>query len=54
MATDGLLAWRLGFAFGRVRPVSRSGRRPWGPTAMALLGSPLGPLLFRPDTPRDT
>jgi hypothetical protein len=47
LATDGLLAWRLGFAFGHVhRPQDR---RPWGPSALRLVGLPLRHLLFRPE-----
>lgn len=46
LVTDGLLAWRLGFAFAHVS--SRDLRRPWGPTALWLLGRPLRHLLFTP------
>lgn len=45
VATDGLLAWRLGFAFAHVRP---DGMIPRGPRAMRLLGRPLQGLLFHP------
>jgi hypothetical protein len=44
VATDGMLAWRLGYAFAHVR---QSGLRvPIGTRLMRLLGSPLHPLLF--------
>jgi predicted HAD superfamily phosphohydrolase YqeG len=46
LATDGLLAWRLGFAFAHLHHPPT--RRPWGPTALRLLGRPLRRLLFRP------
>jgi hypothetical protein len=45
IATDGLLAWRLGFAFAHVHVDSR----PWAPTLMHHLGRPLAPYLFHPD-----
>ena len=48
LATDGMLAWRLGFAFLHLRlpldPV------PLGPQLMNHLGRPLRRLLFRPRT----
>lgn len=49
LATDGVLAWRLGFAFGYVRHPEM--RRPFGPTALRALSSPLRHLLFRPASP---
>jgi predicted HAD superfamily phosphohydrolase YqeG len=45
LATDGLLAWRLGFAFAHLHSLDT--RRPWGPTALRLAGRPLRHLLFR-------
>src|SRR5262245_32817632 len=46
VATDGMLAWRLGFAFLHLRlPLDRV---PGGPQLMNHLGRPLRPLLFRP------
>jgi predicted HAD superfamily phosphohydrolase YqeG len=42
-ATDGVLAWRLGFAFAQVTPPASI---PLGPRLMNLLGRPLAPLLF--------
>jgi predicted HAD superfamily phosphohydrolase YqeG len=47
VATDGLLAWRLGFAFAHVQHSSR--RRPWGPRLMHQLGRPLISKLFQSD-----
>lgn len=46
LLTDGLLAWRLGFAFAHVH--SSALPRPWGPAALWLLGRPLRHLLFTP------
>jgi predicted HAD superfamily phosphohydrolase YqeG len=50
IATDGLLAWRLGFNFAHVQ---HSGRlQPWGPRLMHQLGRPLSSRLFQhPDKP---
>lgn len=48
VATDGLLAWRLGFAFLHYRP---DGPLPLGPTLMRLVGKPLEPLLFTAAAP---
>jgi predicted HAD superfamily phosphohydrolase YqeG len=45
LATDGLLAWRLGFGFAHLRQPGV--RRPRGPAALGLLGRPLRRLLFR-------
>ena len=45
VATDGLLAWRLGFAFAHVQHSSR--RRPWGSQLMHQLGRPLTSKLFQ-------
>lgn len=45
VATDGLLAWRLGYTFVRYRPAVA--RAPWGPRLMRYLGIPLTPILFR-------
>lgn len=42
LATDGVLAWRLGYSFLHYRPA----RTPLGPRAMNLLGRPLRPILF--------
>jgi predicted HAD superfamily phosphohydrolase YqeG len=52
IATDGLLAWRLGFAFAHVQ---HSGpRRPRGPRLMHQLGRPMTSRLFQPDqNPRE-
>jgi predicted HAD superfamily phosphohydrolase YqeG len=47
IATDGLLAWRLGFAFAHVQH-SDSGR-PFGPRLMHHLGRPLASRLFQLD-----
>jgi hypothetical protein len=47
LATDGVLAWRLGFAFAHVH--HRGTRLPRGPAALGQLGRPLRRLLFRPD-----
>jgi predicted HAD superfamily phosphohydrolase YqeG len=44
IATDGLLAWRLGFNFAHVQQISQL--RPWGPRLMHQLGRPLTPRLF--------
>ncbi len=44
VATDGLLAWRLGFSFIRYRPLHHP--IPLGPRLMNALGYPLRPLLF--------
>lgn len=44
VATDGLLAWRLGYRFLHYRP--RLARVPAGPRLMHQLGHPLRPLLF--------
>jgi predicted HAD superfamily phosphohydrolase YqeG len=46
LLTDGLLAWRLGFAFAHLHHVS-GGRRPVGPAILRQLGRPLRRLLFR-------
>jgi hypothetical protein len=46
MATDGVLAWRLGFAFAYLRHPEP--RHPGGPAVLRLLGAPLRHLLFRP------
>jgi hypothetical protein len=46
LATDGVLAWRLGFAFAYVRHPEI--RRPFGPTVLRALSRPLRRLLFRP------
>jgi hypothetical protein len=43
VATDGLLAWRLGYAFLHYRP---PGPVPLGTALMRLVGRPLEPLLF--------
>lgn len=45
LLTDGLLAWRLGFAFAHVHHLEA--RRPLGPAIMRQLGRPLRSLLFR-------
>ncbi len=45
IATDGLLAWRLGYHFIHYDPALA---KPPGTRLMNLLGAPLGPLLFRP------
>ena len=45
VATDGVLAWRLGFGFLHLRPDPV--RVPAGPRLMNHLGRPLRPLLFR-------
>jgi predicted HAD superfamily phosphohydrolase YqeG len=47
IATDGLLAWRLGFAFAHVQ--NSHPHRPWGPRLMHQLGRPLATELFQPD-----
>jgi hypothetical protein len=47
LATDGVLAWRLGFAFAHVH--HWRDRRPWGAAAMRLAGRPLRHLLFAPE-----
>ena len=47
IATDGLLAWRLGFAFAHVQ--HSNSRRPWGPRLMHQLGRPLTSILFQLD-----
>jgi predicted HAD superfamily phosphohydrolase YqeG len=52
IATDGLLAWRLGFAFAHVQ--HSSSRHPWGPRLMYHLGRPLTSRLFQPDQNRPT
>jgi hypothetical protein len=44
VATDGLLAYRLGYSFVRYRP---PGRLEPGPRAMAALGELVRPLVFR-------
>jgi predicted HAD superfamily phosphohydrolase YqeG len=44
VATDGLLAWRLGYSFLHYRPPR--GSVPAGPRIMNLLGRPLRPVLF--------
>ena len=49
LATDGVLAWRLGFAFAYVRHPEM--RRPFGPSALRALSRPLRHLLFRPASP---
>ena len=46
LATDGVLAWRLGFAFAYVRHPET--RHPWGPALLRQLSRPLRRLLFRP------
>lgn len=43
VATDGLLAWRLGFSFIHYCPV---GGRPLGPRLMGMVGTPLRRILF--------
>ena len=45
LATDGVLAWRLGFAFAYVRHPET--RHPWGPAVLRQLSRPLRRLLFR-------
>lgn len=45
IATDGLLAWRLGGHFIHYEPTTA---KPLGTWLMNLLGAPLRPLLFRP------
>jgi hypothetical protein len=45
VATDGVLAWRLGYAFAHAR---HGQTLPWGPRAMRLLGRPLLRLIFDP------
>jgi predicted HAD superfamily phosphohydrolase YqeG len=45
IATDGVLAYRLGYAFVRYRAEYTS--LPLGPRVMGMLGCPLRPLLFR-------
>jgi len=45
LLTDGVLAWRLGFAFAHLHHLP--GRRPWGPAMLRQLGRPLRRLLFR-------
>lgn len=45
VATDGVLAWRLGYAFLHVRPLPAS--TPAGPRIMNHLGRPLRPFLFK-------
>jgi predicted HAD superfamily phosphohydrolase YqeG len=49
LATDGVLAWRLGFAFAYVRHPEI--RHPWGPALLRQLSRPLRRLLFRPASP---
>jgi hypothetical protein len=44
VATDGVLAWRLGYAFAHVE--QHGVRLPVGTRLMRLLGAPLHPLLF--------
>jgi predicted HAD superfamily phosphohydrolase YqeG len=44
VATDGLLAWRLGYQFIHYDPPTE---KPLGTRLMNLLGAPLGPLVFR-------
>lgn len=44
LATDGLLAWRLGYAFAHVRPTA--GQGPLGSRWMGWCGRPLAALLF--------
>jgi predicted HAD superfamily phosphohydrolase YqeG len=44
VATDGILAWRLGYTFVHYTPQLPV---PLGPRLMRLLGRPLRPLLFR-------
>lgn len=46
IATDGVLAWRLGFAFLHFTPPPDE--LPLGPKVMSMMGRPLLPLLFRP------
>ena len=48
LATDGVLAWRLGFAFAYVRHPEH--RHPWGPAMLRRIGGPLRRLLFRTAT----
>jgi predicted HAD superfamily phosphohydrolase YqeG len=49
LATDGVLAWRLGFAFAYLRhPESR---HPRGPALLRLVSRPLRHLLLRPEVP---
>jgi hypothetical protein len=45
VATDGVLAWRLGYAFVHYTPDIR--RVPLGPRLMRQVGRPILPLLFR-------
>lgn len=45
VATDGVLAWRLGYAFLHVRP-THPASVPLGPRIMNGLGRPLRPFLF--------
>jgi predicted HAD superfamily phosphohydrolase YqeG len=45
LATDGVLAWRLGFAFAYVRHPEH--RHPLGPAMLRGIGAPLRRLLFR-------
>lgn len=45
VATDGVLAYRLGYTFVRYR--LEHTRLPFGPRVMGMLGYPLRPLLFR-------
>jgi predicted HAD superfamily phosphohydrolase YqeG len=49
LLTDGLLAWRLGFAFAHLHQLGV--RRPWGPAIMRQLGRPLRRLLFHRPAP---
>lgn len=44
VATDGVLAWRLGYSFLHYRP--HPAQTPLGPRVMNLLGRPLRPMLF--------
>jgi hypothetical protein len=46
VATDGMLAWRLGFAFAHLQQTGL--RVPIGTRLMRLVGGPLHPLLFGP------
>jgi hypothetical protein len=45
IATDGLLAWRLGYGFAHYNPPGVD--LPFGPRLMRALGRPLGHVLFR-------
>lgn len=51
VATDGLLAWRLGYAFAHVEHGPR--RAPRGPRLMKRIGRPLTPWLFGRHRGRD-